>query len=218
MKYKYRIIGSVFIVIILMICGAVGYYISRPASYSADFVEVYDNKTTGDKAVSATKDDKVDATTNKDNVVENIVVHIEGAVNNPNTYDLKSGSRIRDLILAAGGYKENADKTTINPAEKLKDGEFVYVYAINEPKKNIQSTATSSVVSNGKINDNKLNINTATKEQLDTIDGIGEKTASKIIEYREQHGPYKTIEELKNIGARIGDKTIEKLKEKLEAN
>lgn len=217
MKYKYKIIGSVLVVIILVIFTVVGYYISKPASYSAEFVEVDDKNSSENKSVASIKDDKIDNVISRDDAIENIVVHIEGAVINPNTYDLKSGSRIRDLISAAGGYKDNADKTTINPAEKLKDGEYVYVYSINEPKKNIQTTSTNITV-NEKNSDGKLNLNTATKEQLDTLDGIGEKTASKIIEYREKHGPYKSVEELKNIGARIGDKTIEKLKEKLEVN
>lgn len=217
MKYKYKIIGSILIVVILAIFTVVGYYISKPASYSAEFVEVYDKNSSENKNAATIKNDKIDNVISRDDAIENIVVHIEGAVINPNTYDLKSGSRIRDLISAAGGYKDNADKTTINPAEKLKDGEYVYVYSINEPKKNIQTASTSTNV-NEKTSDGKLNLNTATKEQLDTLDGIGEKTAAKIIEYREKHGAYKSVEELKNIGARIGDKTIEKLKDKLEVN
>lgn len=215
MKYKYKIIGSIFIVIILVICTTVGYYISKPTSYSADFVEVYDKGSSETKTVTSTNDEKVDGVIARDDAIENIVVHIEGAVNNPNTYDLKSGSRVRDLILAAGGYKENADKTSVNPAEKLKDGAYIYVYSINEPKKSIQTSTTLSSSSNAKYAEGKLNINEATKEQLDAIDGIGEKTATKIIEYRDQHGPYKSIDQLKDIGARIGDKTIEKFKELL---
>lgn len=217
MKYKYKVIGSIFIVIILIICTTVGYYISKPASYSADFVEVYDKNSTENKSVATAGDNSTEDAAASKEAVENIVVHIEGAVNNPNTYDLKNGSRIRDLILAAGGYKENADKTTINPAEKLKDGEFIYVYSINEPKKNIKTTSTKGINEEAE-KESKLDLNSATKEQLDAIDGIGEKTAAKIIEYRDKHGNYKSIEELKNIGARIGDKTIEKLKEKLEVN
>ena len=94
----------------------------------------------------------------------------------------------------------------------------IYVYSINEPKKSVQTSAATSGSNNAVTANGKLNINEATKEQLDAIDGIGEKTAAKIIEYRDQHGPYKSIDELKNIGARIGDKTIEKFKGLLEVN
>ncbi|MDP4179005.1 MAG: helix-hairpin-helix domain-containing protein, partial [Bacillota bacterium] len=75
----------------------------------------------------------------------------------------------------------------------------------------LASAASSSISSDGKVD-----INTATKEELDKVSGIGPVTADKIVQYREKNGNYKTIDDLKKIGG-IGDKTLEKFKDKLEA-
>lgn len=206
MKTRARLIGSIAIALILIIFTVIGYKISRPVSISDDFNMVLDKS----------KDSEIrnENSIKKEDIISNIIVHVEGAVINPNTYDLKSGSRIKDLLNAAGGYKEDADKCSINPAEILKDGEFVYVYSLKEDKKDIP---VSNLNRNNVTSKNgKLNINTASLKELDELDGIGEKTAQKIIDFREKNGKFKSLDELKNIGARIGDKTITKLREVLD--
>lgn len=157
------------------------------------------------------KEDSEDSYT-ENNKEDKIFVYIGGAVEKPNVYKLKEGSRIKDLVEIAGGFSDNAESKNINLAQKLNDEDYIYVYSIEESEidSNISSEVNSSIRKDGCIN-----INKATVEELKSIDGIGEVRASKIIEYREENGPYKNIDELKNIGARIGEKTFETIKDKV---
>lgn len=139
---------------------------------------------------------------------EKIMVDIKGAVQYPGVYRLYENDRVIDAIQMAGGYTDEADSNQINHAAKVADEMVIYV-----PKKGetIQEVATfvgqASQQGNGKIN-----INTATEEDFTKLPGIGPSKARAIIEYREQHGKFKTIEDLKNVSG-IGEKTFEKLKE-----
>ena len=157
------------------------------------------------------KEDSEDSYT-ENNKEDKIFVYIGGAVEKPNVYKLEEGSRIKDLVEIAGGFSDNAESKDINLAQKLNDEDYIYVYSIGESEidSNISSEVNSSIRKDGCIN-----INKATVEELKSIDGIGEVRASKIIEYREENGPYKNIDELKNIGARIGEKTFETIKDKV---
>lgn len=143
---------------------------------------------------------------------EKIIVYIDGAVAKPNIYSLVEGARINDLVQAAGGFLENAESKTINLAQRLNDEDHIYVYSIGENELN---GTKSSEVNSSMRSDGCINLNKATIEELKSIDGIGEVRAEKIVEYREENGPYKNIDELKMIGARIGEKTFETIKDKV---
>lgn len=112
-------------------------------------------------------------------------IHIKGEIENSGYYELPYGSRVKDAIEKAGGSTENADTDSINLAEKLTDGEEVIIPKIMT-KEEKQKTG-------------KININTASKAVLATLRGIGNQTAEKILEYREEKGRFRSIEELKNI-------------------
>lgn len=129
-------------------------------------------------------------------------VHVKGEVKNPNYYELDYGSRIKDAIKKAGGATENADVNKINLAEKLRDGQEVII-----PSKAPGSGAASAAPSDGKVN-----INTATELELQTVSGIGESTARSIIAYRDAHGGFKKLTDLKKIEG-IGAKKFEKMKD-----
>lgn len=137
-------------------------------------------------------------------------VYINGEVNKPGVYTLKQNSRIEDLVKAAGGYKAEADSVKINEAKILKDEDYIYVPKIANGTSNNQNTAVPVNI----MDDGKININEATKEQLMALPRIGEVTAARIIEYREKNGPFKSIEDLKKV-SRIGDKTLEDIKDKI---
>ena len=147
---------------------------------------------------------------------EEIIVHITGAVNNPGIVKTKEGARIADIIELAGGELESADTSEINLAYKVQDGEKIYIPTKGENKENliyITTEAGNNPIS--KSDDNKkVNINTASQEELDTLQGIGPSTATKIIEYREKNGKFKTIEEIKNVTG-IGDSKFEAIKENI---
>ena len=166
---------------------------------------------------------------------ETIVVHISGAVNIEGIVELEAGSRIANAIEKAGGVKENADMTDINLAYPLEDGMKIHIPTKEETEANKNNenmidesyvTSSSGGVSSKEdtnstqgssstsTSNEKVNINTATQEELDTLPGIGPSIASKIIDYREQNGKFNSIEEIKEVSG-IGDAKYEKIKDSI---
>lgn len=159
-----------------------------------------------------------------------IIVHITGAVNKEGIVELKVNSRIADAIDKAGGLREDANTNKINLAYILEDGMKVYIPSIND-KENIEnnndnteeyvkkddqvnaingSDDSSSNINNGKTS--KININNATQTQLEELPGIGPSTALKIIQYREENGKFKSIEDIKKVSG-IGESKYSKIKD-----
>ena len=119
--------------------------------------------------------------------------------------------RVKDIIEEAGGLLDDADTSNINLSEKLKDQMVVYVLKNGEKPKQIMNSSSSSNGSNSEV----ININTATKEQLMKISGIGKTKAEAIIEYREKNGDFKSKEDITKVKG-IGKSTFEKIKDKIE--
>ena len=142
------------------------------------------------------------------NTVE-IICDISGAVKMPGIYILNENARLVDLIEAAGGLSSEADIDIINQARYLMDGEKVYIPTRAETE---GSVIYSSGIGGNESNDGRININTATFDELQKIPGVGPVTAEKIITYRESNGGFSATEELKNISG-IGDKTYKKMEE-----
>ncbi len=117
-----------------------------------------------------------------------IFVDIEGAVQNPGVYELATGSLLNDLLIRAGGLSASADRElaakNLNLAQKLVDGSKFFIPSMNETIGQVAATASQATA--------KININTASLAQLDTLWGIGEKRAQTIIDSR----PYQNVEEL----------------------
>ncbi|NLY79783.1 MAG: comEA protein [Lysinibacillus sp.] len=143
-----------------------------------------------------------------------VIVDVKGAVHFPGVYELSSDDRIIDAIQMAGGYLEDADTKYINHAQKLQDEMVIYIPKKGESFEEPPSAQFITQVSSTSKQDNKVNINTADESELTTLSGIGPSKAKAIIQYREEYGPYKTIEELKNVSG-IGEKTFEKLKDSI---
>ena len=143
---------------------------------------------------------------------EKIIVHITGEVENQGVLELKENSRIVDAIEAAGGETEEADLNRLNLAHILSDGDKIYVPNKNE--KDIENNYLETENYNLKENSTKINLNTASIEDLTNLPGIGESTAKKIIEYRNKNGKIKAKEELMNIVG-IGDSKFDKIKERI---
>ncbi len=164
-----------------------------------------------------TKEEKLDG--NKLQEPKDIVVDICGAVKNEGIVILKEGDRVIDAINKVGGLTENADRKRINLAKILTDEEKIIIPEVGE---NIESELISSVNSidtkdNTMTNysDGKININTASNSELMTLNGIGEVLASRIIEYRKNNGPFKTIDEIQNVKG-IGTIKFEDIKEHIK--
>lgn len=135
-----------------------------------------------------------------------IFVDIGGAVKNPQVVKLPEGSRVEDAIKAAGGLTDKADLTDINRAAFLEDGEKVYIPEAYEEGETSGSMSQE---------DNRVNINTADSDELQKLNGIGPATAEKIIDYRDEHGRFSNIEDIKNVSG-IGDKTFEKFEDDIK--
>ena len=139
-----------------------------------------------------------------------IVIQVTGAVPRPGVYALAQGSRVQDAISAAGGFLVDADKTGINLARALADGEQLDIPYTNGSSPVIATEAP--VATEAPSTAELVNINTASSTELDTLPGIGPTTAQKIIDYRTQNGPFVSIEDIINVSG-IGPGTYEKLKD-----
>ena len=168
-------------------------------------------------------------------IEKTVKVDIKGEINNPGIYELDESMRVIDVIELAGGLTNNADTSVINLSKKLKDEMVIIIYSKYQVK-NFEATKEKEKVVEEKciqenenalkndacINDNnskdtntqsKVNINTASLEQLQTLPGVGESKAKSIIEYREKQ-KFKTIEDIKNVTG-IGDSLFAKIKENI---
>lgn len=137
---------------------------------------------------------------------ETIKVHVTGEVNNPGLIELTSGDRISDAIAKSGGTTSLANLSKVNLAYILSDGEKIYIPSLND-EEDVQYIVSST-------GNSKININTATSEQLQTLSGVGESTALSIIDYREKNGKFSSIEDIKNVSG-IGDSKFEKIKDSI---
>lgn len=156
---------------------------------------------------------------------EKVTVDIKGAVLNPGIYTLDNNKRVFDAITIAGGLLDNSDTENINMSLKLTD-EMVIIVPFKEEKQNSvedkehlnnsNNIENDAMVSNNKnTNNEKVSINKANKEDLMTLKGIGETKALAIINYRKEHGNFKSISELQNVKG-IGKSIFEKIKDNIE--
>lgn len=148
-----------------------------------------------------------------------VLVHVDGAVANPGVYELTAESpRINDAVLSAGGLVEGADTTSMNLAAPVSDGEKVHVPTVGEG--DFASAATAPVGNGSGAVGNKsqtlglVNINTADETELQTLNGVGEATASAIVRERTNNGPFASPEDLMRVTG-IGEKKFEKLKDQI---
>ena len=144
---------------------------------------------------------------------QNCYVDIKGEVLRPGVYEFSCESRMQDLIKKAGGFTEEADETKINLAQKITDQMQMIVPNVHSKQEggvtegNSEKGNTSNTTpSNSK--QGTVNINTATLEELQTIKGIGKKKAEAILQYRKEHGAFRTKEELLQVKG-IGKKALE---------
>lgn len=160
---------------------------------------------------------------NGNDISNKIVIYITGAIKNEGVYELEENSRIADSIEKAGGLTEEANINNLNLAYVLQDGMKVHipkkgenVNEINDDT-NVYMTREDSVFKNSEnivsnSNTSKININTATQKELETLPGIGESTALKIINYRNENGKFSCIEDIKKVSG-IGDSKFSKIKD-----
>lgn len=170
--------------------------------------------------------------------VSKVFVDIKGAILNPGVYEIEDDKKIIDVVSLAGGFQDNANTTTINLAKKVQNEMVIIVYTNEEINKAMEGGQTSKKIDNTcvcpvikndacinidtKTIDDKddsgsslqeiININTATVSDFDKLPGIGASKAETIVQYREEHGNFNKIEDLKEISG-IGEALFEKIKD-----
>ena len=216
-KYRYRkqiIIGIIIFIIITIIM------LSNKKEKKKEKPIVLEKKITKKKKT-------------KTKEIEEYKVDIKGQINMPGIYSLKSNSRVIDVITLAGGLTENADTSVINLSKKIKDEMVIIIYSYDEVynfkqtkeiekqveekciQKDENALKNDACISSDQVKDiGKVNINSASLEELMTLTGIGESKAKDIISYRETNGPFTTIEDLKKVSG-IGDSIFAKIKENI---
>ena len=159
-----------------------------------------------------------------------IYVDVSGAVIAPGVYELADDSRVFEAAEKAGGLAEDADTSSVNLAAKLSDGDKLYIPTKSEIKagktdagiitgiiaenQNKEKASSAGTAKQNDTGSGIININTADAALLTEISGIGPSTAQKIVDYRAQHGSFKSVTELLNVRG-IGEKTLTKIKDKL---
>lgn len=195
------LVGVIVLALVLVLV-ALWHFWPRP---SADFV-----------ATSSAVAREADTATQADATVKptgQIVVDVEGAVVHPGIYTLEEGARVGDAIQAAGGLSPDALAGACNLAQKLGDGEQVIVPSIQESQGDA-SASTGNAPASARTPDGKININTASADELQELSGVGPSLSERIIDYREKNGRFSSIEELKNVSG-IGDTRFDNIKDKI---
>ena len=198
MEYKkiLSIIGGVLAVIVIILVGR-----GMMASSTKEKVMVTN-------AVNTTR---VEETTTI--MPQNCYVDIKGEVLRPGVYEFSCVSRIQDVLKKAGGFTEEADETKINLAQKITDQMQIIVPNLHSKQEGgvTEGNSEKGNLSNTTLSNSKqgtVNINTATLEELQTIKGIGKKKAEAILQYRKEHGAFRTKEDLLQVKG-IGKKALE---------
>ena len=208
--------NKIFIFIIILLIGIIYFAYNKfnelegdTYSTNDDFIlygtEKEQNLAINNSTVNATEKNK-------------IIIHIIGEVNNEGIVEIDEGARIIDAVNEAGGLTEYADTSKVNLAYVLKDGQKVVIPSIYDEKEMevvyndggdniIEGNSTENGSSDGLVN-----INTATSQELQTLPGVGESTAQKIINYRNENGNFSNIEDIKNVSG-IGDSKFNSIKD-----
>lgn len=153
------------------------------------------------------------SSSNSVNNSSTVWIDIKGAVKKPGVYELKATSRVNEALQVAQGPLANADLKQVNLAKQLTDQQMIYIPYQGEQV--VTANGGESLASNDNAAGSEtVNLNTATKEQLCQITGIGDKKADLILQYRQEHGQFKSVDELKEING-FGEKTVAKLKDQL---
>ena len=223
---KKKIIIIVAIILVLFIAYLIYESISQPSS-EIDFNILLDGTENGEEMNKSENfvDNETEEVSETAEIEEKIVVHITGAVKKEGVIYLKKGARIVDAIKEAGGETKEADLSQVNLAYELQDGQKIYIPNKNEKvSQYIISTNGETIDSNGANTGNeststskegaKVNINTATQNELDGLPGIGPALAQRIIDFREENGNFKSIEDIQNVKG-IGDSKFDEIRDKI---
>lgn len=165
-------------------------------------------KTIDVKSIQATGKAE-EATKNQVQEITTAYVDVKGEVTSPGVYQTSPGARVEDIIKLAGGFSKEANQSVINLAQKVHDEMVILV-----PK--VGDETVAAVAGTGEVTGvKKINLNSATQEEMEELNGIGPSKAQAIIQYREENGLFQTVEDLLNVSG-IGEKTLENMKDSIQ--
>jgi len=220
----------VIVVFFVGVAGLLFYFNSEDSGGVAVVQDGYNDKLANDeeRASGSDKENRQcgDVQDDKESS-KSIFVHICGEVNKPGVYEMGSNARIVDAIKLANGLTNNAASNYINQALLLSDGQQIYIPSKKEVKngtvpksltiQNENENKNSDIESSNDNSSNKVNINTASKEELMSINGIGQTRAERILEYRKTSGKFSSIEDIKKVKG-IKDGLFKKISEYITVN
>ncbi|MBA3450361.1 MAG: ComEA family DNA-binding protein, partial [Chloroflexia bacterium] len=141
-------------------------------------------------------------------------VDVRGAVSTPGVFTLPPGARVQDAIAAADGLAPSADLATINLARRVRDGEVIYIQQKLVPGSSPVPGSVSQLDDITSESPQKINLNTATVAELDILPGIGVVTAERIVQFREENGPFRSVDELIQVQG-ISDRTVDEFRDQI---
>ncbi|MGN0312561.1 MAG: helix-hairpin-helix domain-containing protein [Lachnospiraceae bacterium] len=185
----------------------------KESSLSASWEE--EKQAGQDDTLDRTEGPNADEMTDDQEAEDTIFVQILGAVKNPGVYEVSQGSRLFQVLELAGGFTDEASPESVNQAAVVADEQQIYVYTVREMEKRKASGEAGDATGSGTMSeDGRININTAGKEQLMTLPGIGESKAERIVEYRESVGKFSSIEDVMKVDG-IKEGVYNKIKEQI---
>lgn len=199
-------------------------------SSEKDYADESSEEDSEEDSEGDSKEDSKDPEEEKE--AELVFVHVCGAVVSPGVYGMEAEARVYEAVSCAGGLREDAAGEAVNQAQKVTDGERIYIPTREEVEAGLTLQAETDMIqpekgANGSTDevggvrtgntDGKLNINTASFEELKTLNGIGDTRAESILKYREEHGGFQTIEDLMNVEG-IKEGVFEKIKDRITVN
>lgn len=211
-----KAIVNLGIVVVIIIVATIGIFFSKNLDIDENVNVVSESEqekiqyveSNNDKLEEEKESDKNNKKVNQ-NIIKEVTIFISGEVNNPGVVTINSDKRLADAVNKLGGFTQDADLNKINLAMKIEDEKHYIIPKIGE---NIEiSNDDNNLDIKGEEN-NLVNINEADIKELDSLPGVGEATATKIINHREENGKFKAIEEIKNVNG-IGDKKYENIKD-----
>ena len=204
-----RIGGCLVCVTVLLLCGCADE--SDLEITSAQ--EVMSQEVVSQESMS--QEPEVSADVQEQETPQILYVQVTGAVRSPGVYELPVGARVFEAVQKAGGMTDEAAAQSLNQAEEVSDGQMIVLYTTEEWNKMQEGNFAESAAGGAQSDDGRININTATLEQLCTISGIGRSRAQSIITYREQNGAFGSIEEIMKVSG-IKEGLYEKIKDKIK--
>lgn len=198
MKYRYWLISGFLIVTLI------AFFCLRFILASNRMPET----TPEEWLTSSTISEDNQLTASSEEALKSMYVDVKGAIMKPGIYPAEAEMRVWDVLELAGGVTELADENKINFSQKVEDQMVIYVPEIGEET----DAVPVEQFSEKGVDSGKINLNTATEQELMTLSGIGQKKAQEIISYREVHGKFTAVEDLALISG-FGEKTVEKLRE-----